>query len=850
MRAAYGAGQVRHLAGRDILCGFLVTCLFVFAPVSQSEPRRLEVDDLLRLEGFGAADSDPQGRWHVFEQLRPYDRNTDYSFRTYAMGKSGHQLWKYDIRKGGQPNRLTGLDPEAHSYLEGFSPDGNTLAVMQYVRGDLRLGAYDMVTDRFVAFAHTPAFDRSGSHSPVWLNKYELAYAALPEGRMPDATSIRVAAGQLLSASWQAAWTGAEVTAVEVRTREADPGGREPGRLVRADVRTGDVRVLAEGLFADLRVSPDGRYLAALAVYRAAPLKPGERAGRDRRRHRLTVVELESGAVVRLAGALDFYPYSLAWSPDSRRLAGFAWPDTGSPVSGQFHVVDLPSGKVTAYDHAGLDLVSERERGWLQRPERTVFLGDELAVYARQIPEGEPRAARFTYRDIRPEGLGRPDWYALSAGGAHQRLTAGLSQVSPVLIDARADAITVLAREGVFRIDAGGTRRRIAPAELRHIARGTFAVRESVVRPEFRDEAMFVDRGAGKARAILADLRPGYEDSTLSVPLTDGSAVPLTASRPAGSLLLRRDEGAISMLMVAEGNGAPAREVARINEHLDGIDLGTWQEINYDLSDAAGRPHRISSCILLPPGFDPASPPPIVVDIYPNTDSPCPSGRPRLDFPDPGSPYLWAARGYVYSRLATPRALLRPEQGPIGGIEHMIDDGLKAIADHGYGDPGRIILHGFSQGGVAALYVAARSGPYQAVIARNSWADMFSHYFGPSGIYTYTEGRFGAFGRYDPVAGSDFGFGRTPFEDPEAYYRNSPVFLAPDIQAPVLLVHSDMDDFPMHQFDEMYGALLRAGKDARYVRYLGEGHGPSSPANIRDLWDRIDAFLKDAGAVP
>ena len=59
-----------------------------------------------------------------------------------------------------------------------------------------------------------------------------------------------------------------------------------------------------------------------------------------------------------------------------------------------------------------------------------------------------------------------------------------------------------------------------------------------------------------------------------------------------------------------------------------------------------------------------------------------------------------------------------------------------------------------------------------------------------------------------------------------------------------------MDSFAMEQFDEMYSALLRAGKDARYVRYWGEGHGPSSPANIRDMWTRFDAFMEQVGVMP
>jgi len=65
----------------------------------------------------------------------------------------------------------------------------------------------------------------------------------------------------------------------------------------------------------------------------------------------------------------------------------------------------------------------------------------------------------------------------------------------------------------------------------------------------------------------------------------------------------------------------------------------------------------------------------------------------------------------------------------------------------------------------------------------------------------------------------------------------------------VLLVHSDWDYIDMAQYDEMFGALYRAGKEARYVRYWGEGHGPSSPANLRDLWQQIDTFLLENGFV-
>ncbi len=37
----------------------------------------------------------------------------------------------------------------------------------------------------------------------------------------------------------------------------------------------------------------------------------------------------------------------------------------------------------------------------------------------------------------------------------------------------------------------------------------------------------------------------------------------------------------------------------------------------------------------------------------------------------------------------------------------------------------------------------------------------------------------------------------------------------------------------------MFTALTRLNKDAVFLRYVGETHGIMSPANIRDMWQRI-----------
>lgn len=824
------------------------------ARVQAAAQRHLSISDMLRVEGLGAAAIDPKGRWLIYERLRPYDRSDDYSFRSHANGKTGHQLWRYDLKNGGTPTLLPGLDPAPHSYIQGFSTSGRFLAVIQYRLGRLSLATYDMADRRFVRFDATPAFSRDGQYNPIWTSDGEMIFAALPAGQQSEATSVRAYSGQILTKAWTDAWGGKTVTANEVRSRLGDESGQqESGSLVRADARTGRTRVLASGLYADLRLSPDKRNLTALAVSRPRPADPTKLAGDDPRRFHLMLFDLKTGRKKVLAPGLEFFPYTTVWSADGRKLAAYGWrPDQG-PRDGRFFVIDVSTGSVTRYDHRGLDLVSERERGWLQRPERIAFLGDRLAVFARPIPAGEDQAPRFTYRAAHERGLARPDWYILSVDGRSANLSAGLPNVSGVPVHAGIDGLTITADDGVYRLLVDGTRHRLTPplsGHFRFLSPGTFATSDRVIRPDYPDTALFDVTGTGLARIAMVDLRPGREGSVRTVDTPTRDAMPLVGSLARGVVLFQAEDGPATRLLLARTGGVAPQELARINDHLVGVELGRWERVTYKVRNETGASQAIESCILRPPGGGSASqPPPLVVEVYPGLGPNCVNGAPKIDSLSINwSPYLWASRGYAYARLSLPENTIRRTEGPIAGMPAAVDAGVDALVAKGFADPKRLALVGFSQGGISALYVAAHTTRFRAIFAMNSWADLFGHYFGPNGIYSYVYGQgFGDFARYDLNDVSEFGIGRTPFDDPQFYYRNSPVFLAPKITAPVMLVHSDMDSFSMSQFDEMFGALTRAGKDVRYVRYWGEGHGPSSPANIRDLWQRIDRFFTEVG---
>jgi predicted esterase len=838
----------------------LYRCLAMFAAVwslasfALADPpgRRLDLEDLMKLEGIGRALPDPAGRWILFERIRPYESYPDYGFGMYAFGKSGHEIWRLDVRSEAPPEPLPGLDAEAHTYLQGLSPDGAFLVLIECHQGRTGLVIYELATGRLRRPSPVPALSRLGAHEPVWISDHELVYAALPEGAQPPETVIRMATGRARIALWEAAWRGDTVTATEVRNDLT--GQAVAGDLIRLDTRSGKVSHLGNGLHADLSLSPDGRHLAALAKFRDPRRAERDRARLESVHHELRLIDLSTGDIEAPAPGWDVSPGSLAWAAEGQKLALFAVPEGTFWSRGLHHVLNLGQGRLTPYPHTGLDLVSERERGLLQRPERAVLMEAGLAVFARPGADTEQAMSSFTYRDIGAGGLARPDWYLIAPGKPARNLTRGLDGVSPLLLDAGATHLVVQARDGIYRIDASGRQDRLTPDGYEDITShwpSSMMAGPGILRAGFGSPRLIEARLGDTRVAGLLDVSGGGPRLTHRFGGLEPDAEALALSTAGDALLLRQMTETGPQLVLVPRHGS-ARTLLSLNRHLETVDWGDWQSLSYRVEDPArpGTRRIVASCILMPPGHDPAHPPPMIFDLYPGARPSCTSRTPRLAYPDPHSPYLWAARGYAYARIAAPRDMIRTEAGPIAGLPEMTRAARQAILEAGLADPDRLILHGLSQGAVSALHVAARTEGFAAVIAQNGWADLMSHYFGPPGIHAdLSPDLLGTnMPRYEAEAGSDFAMGVTPFEDPGRYVTNSPLLMAGDIEIPVLLIHTDMDGFPKSQFDQMYAALARQGNPVRYVWYAGEGHGISSPANIRDLWQRLDQFAGQAGA--
>ena len=813
--------------------------------------RPFTLEDMLNVEGVGAAVFDPDGRWLIYEQIPPYADLGDYGFGLYAFGRSGHQLLKLDLVSDSGPERLAGLPEDGFSFLGAVSPGGEFLQIYLYRNGSLSLGVYEIETDTYRPASRTPALGRAGEYVPVWVSPTELAFVALPEGMQPWVSSIRTFAGRLRSDGWRAAWRGNQVTALEISGGTGgEPAGAEPGSLVLINAASGEERSLADGLHVDLRRSPDGRYLSALKVSSAPGFTGDLLQAPDRRRYGIRVYDLKSGEVLAPAPGFNAAPLTQVWHPASGGIAVFGWTEGAGPEEGAFYTVATHGGVPERYDHSGLEFVSERERGWRQRPERAAFVGDDLAVLARSLPGGAAGPGRFTFQDISPEGLSRKDWYALGTGTLPMNLTSGLAGGAGTLIHSGNGRFAVGNGEGVFLFMPDAGPRRITPdlPGVRDYPRpGTLAARSGVARPEFSRDVTVVRRHEGRTEISVIDFSPAAGPFVTRLSgLLPAAVTVLASSSEAKLAFVSSEAGRGSVLELVAGE---TRQIVRLNTHLDDIDPGRWIPVSYPAGSGEITSRQIVSCVLLPPDYTPAAPPPLVVEVYPGKGPDCREGMGTISGVDPHSPYIWSGRGFAFVRISAPTDLIRTQEGPIAGMPQLVEEGIEALVAERYADPDRVVLTGFSQGGVSALYVAANSDRFAAVIAKNSWVDLFFHYFEPAGIYALIEDDALAaqFARYESLKGSDFSMGRSPFSDPDMYRRNSPLFLAPGIKAPVLLIHSDLDSFGIGQFDAMYAALHRLGKPVHYVRYLGEGHGPSSPANIRHMWGRKLDFLEQYG---
>lgn len=255
---------------------------------------------------------------------------------------------------------------------------------------------------------------------------------------------------------------------------------------------------------------------------------------------------------------------------------------------------------------------------------------------------------------------------------------------------------------------------------------------------------------------------------------------------------------------------------------------GTAELVEWQAKD--GR--TLQGLLYKPEGFDAAKKYPMLVYFYErNSDTLHNHIAPRPSASIPNASF-YVSRGYLFFVPDIPYTIGSP--GP--SAVNAVIPGVEAMIAMGFVDEKKIGVTGHSWGGYQTAYLVTQTNLFACAEAGAPVSNMTSAYGGirwSSGLsrmfqYEKTQSR----------------IGKTLWEAQQSYLDNSPLFMAPKIETPLLILHNDQDGaVPWYQGIELFVALRRLGKPAWMLNYNGEDHGLLKDENRRDWSIRMQQFF-------
>jgi dipeptidyl aminopeptidase/acylaminoacyl peptidase len=254
-------------------------------------------------------------------------------------------------------------------------------------------------------------------------------------------------------------------------------------------------------------------------------------------------------------------------------------------------------------------------------------------------------------------------------------------------------------------------------------------------------------------------------------------------------------------------------------DRFDRIRFGKVEDFDFSAADGTA----IAGRVYFPPDFDSSRRYPAIVYYYGGTS---PVTR---NFGGRYPKELWAANDYVVYVLQPSGATGFGQQFSARHVNNWgrtvaeeIIDGTKAfLMTHPFVDPARVGCIGASYGGFMTQLLVTRSDLFAAAIS-HAGISSISSYWG--------EGNWGYI--YSAAATAQ----SYPWNRPDVYVEQSPLFAADKIRTPLLLLHGgDDDNVPPGESEQLYSALRVLGREVEYVRIEGERHWILSYEK-RKLW--------------
>ena len=244
-------------------------------------------------------------------------------------------------------------------------------------------------------------------------------------------------------------------------------------------------------------------------------------------------------------------------------------------------------------------------------------------------------------------------------------------------------------------------------------------------------------------------------------------------------------------------------------ERLKNVILGEVHDWNF-VSDQGTT---ITGRYYLPPHFDPAKKYPMIVYYYGGTS---PTNR-MLE--SRYSMHLYAALGYIVYTLNPSGTTGFGQEfaarhvnawGKITADE--IIKGTKLFCkEHTFVNQNKIGCIGASYGGFMTQYLQTQTDLFAAAVSHAGISSITS-YWG-EGYWGYS---------YSQAASAN----SYPWNNPELYTKQSPLYNADKIKTPLLLLHGNADtNVPIGESIQMFTALKLLGKTVEFIQVDGENHG-------------------------
>jgi dipeptidyl aminopeptidase/acylaminoacyl peptidase len=269
------------------------------------------------------------------------------------------------------------------------------------------------------------------------------------------------------------------------------------------------------------------------------------------------------------------------------------------------------------------------------------------------------------------------------------------------------------------------------------------------------------------------------------------------------------------------------KKLTAMGEQLKGFTLAHREVVSWKSGDGTA----IEGVLYSPANFDAKKKYPLLVVIH--------GGPTGVD-----QPAVNADRYYPIEHFVAKGALvLRPNyRGSAGygekfrslnvrnlGIGDYADviSGVDSLIAKGFVDKDRVGAMGWSQGGYISAYITTFSDRFKAVSVGAGISD-WSTYYVNTDITPFTRQYLHA----------------TPWDDPEIYWKTSPISNIAKARTPTLIQHGENDRrVPIPNAYELRQALEDRGVPVKMVVYKGFGHGITKPKQQRAVMEENEKWF-------